>query len=369
MRAVFLFAFVSSLTLIAPQAFAFQDMIRHNYVNCNACHVSATGGNALTPYGRSMSQELLSSWGTEREASFLNGVVKQEKLPDWLITGGDVRYLQTFRDTPTRQSARSMWMQTEIELGARAEKFGASIAVGKYEPRAEELRWVAPRFYAFYTPTDEMFVRAGRFVPVFGLNIPYHTLPTRQSLGFFPGRERDAVEAVWSGEKWNFAGSVSRNPAGPVANDRRESMVTLQANRNFAGHYRVGMSAMTAKADAADRSAVSAHAILGFSKQWAYSSEFTLQRLSPSAGSASSGLYHFSQLIYEPWKGFSFYLLEDYEKTNLSDSQTLSNSIGPGFRFFPRPHFEIDGVYLKKRVASAGDRFDTFAWLVAHYYF
>lgn len=340
------------MVLFSGKAHAFPDLVRHNYVNCNTCHVSPTGGGAMTPYGRAMSLELLSAWGTERETSFLNGIVKQEELPEWLIAGGDVRYLQIFRDSPTRQSARSMWMQTEVELGAKYKQVGATAAIGQYDQRETDVRWISPRFYAYFTPRDELTVRAGRFVPVFGIAVPYHTLPTRQGLGFAPGFERNAVESVWSGELWNFAGSVSQTPD--------EKLATLQVNRNFLGHYRVGVSLLRGSTDDLERSAVGLHGVLGFTKQWAYLTEFTYQE---------HGLYHFSQLLYEPWKGFGVYLLEDYQKTDLDDSSTLTNSVGPGIRFFPRPHFELDAVYLKRRVAAVADRYDTYAWFVAHYYF
>ena len=360
---------VFSLFLGAGTAFAFPDLIKHNYVNCNACHVSPTGGGAMTPYGRSMSHELLSAWGTEREASFLNGLVKQEDLPDWLITGGDVRYLQTFRDSPTRQSARSMWMQTEIELGARAKKFGVTAAIGQYDQRETEIRWISPRFYAFYNPVDELMIRAGRFVPVFGVNVPYHTLPTRQSLGFFPGFERDTVEAIWSGEVWNFGGSVSKHPEGPIPNSNRETLVTAQVNRNFDGHYRAGVSALHGESDVSKRTALGAHGLMGFTEKLSFIGEAALQRTSPLGAASRNGVFHFSQLMYEPWKGIGFYVLEDFEMSNFDDSKSVTNSVGPGVRFFPRPHFEIDGVYLKRRTVSVADRYDTFAWLVLHYYF
>lgn len=361
-------AFVG-LIFLSESANAYPDMIKHDYVNCNTCHVSPTGGGAMTPYGRSMSHELLSAWGTEREASFLNGIVKQEDLPDWLITGGDVRYLQTFRDSPTRQSARSMWMQTEVELGAKIKKAGAVAALGQYNQADTNIRWISPRFYAYYTPIDELTVRAGRFVPVFGVAVPYHTLPTRQSLGFMPGFERDTVEAIWSGEDWNFGGSVSKHPEGPIPNATRETLVTAQVNRNFAGHYRAGFSALRGESDAATRTAIGAHGLMGFTKQLSFIGEAALQQNKPTGSSSTDGVYHFSQLMYEPWKGFGFYLLEEFEMSDFDNSKSVTNSAGPGFRFFPRPHFEIDGVYLKRRQVSVADRYDTYAWLVLHYYF
>ncbi|RYZ63714.1 MAG: hypothetical protein EOP05_23120, partial [Proteobacteria bacterium] len=59
---------LSAVTFVGANAEAYPDLIRHNYVNCTTCHVSPTGGGAMTEYGRAMSHELLSAWGTEREA-------------------------------------------------------------------------------------------------------------------------------------------------------------------------------------------------------------------------------------------------------------------------------------------------------------
>jgi hypothetical protein len=70
---------------------AFPDLIRHNYVNCNACHVAPTEAGTLTPYGRSLSSELLSQFGSEKESGFLHGSLGEKAIPEWLVLGGNIR--------------------------------------------------------------------------------------------------------------------------------------------------------------------------------------------------------------------------------------------------------------------------------------
>jgi hypothetical protein len=60
----------SLLLLVSGRAMGFPDLIRHGYTNCIACHVSPNGGGVLTKYGRSLSKELLSTWGREGEEKF-----------------------------------------------------------------------------------------------------------------------------------------------------------------------------------------------------------------------------------------------------------------------------------------------------------
>jgi len=348
------------------KARAFPDLIRHNYVNCTACHVSPTGGGVLNAYGRSMSRELLSAKGHEREGEFLHGALPEGLQPDWLQIGGDARVIGVHRESPSLLSERWFVMQTSPEVAVTAQRLSAAISIGQAERATRQVRWVSPRYFLQWTPLDELAVRVGKFIPVFGLNVPYHPSPTRQSLGFAPGQERHTIESVWSGEGWNLGASASQTPASLGAT---ETLFTAQMNRNFLGSYRIGLSVLHGSSDEQARRAASAHALLGFTDRLAYLSEFTFQRQEVKGGTDRVGLYHFSQLLYEIARGWNIYFLEDYEKSDLGDSTTLAHSLGPGIRFFPRPHLELDGVFLKKRVAAVADRYDDFAWLMVHYYF
>ncbi len=63
------------ILLLAPLCLGFPEMVRHGYVNCVACHMSPDGGGVLTPYGRSLSKELLSIAGSDRIGSGGSGVM------------------------------------------------------------------------------------------------------------------------------------------------------------------------------------------------------------------------------------------------------------------------------------------------------
>ena len=40
-----------------------------------------------------------------------------------------------------------------------------------------------------------------------------------------------------------------------------------------------------------------------------------------------------------------------------------------GVQFFPRPHFELEAVYEKQKMAAVNpDNYDDYAWLMMHFY-
>src|SRR5688500_1071067 len=79
-----LFAAISSRS---SEAWAYPELIRHNYTNCTSCHVSPTGGGILNAYGRALSGEVLSTWYREGEERFAYAVTP----PEWLNLQADYK--------------------------------------------------------------------------------------------------------------------------------------------------------------------------------------------------------------------------------------------------------------------------------------
>ncbi|MBC7539745.1 MAG: hypothetical protein H7281_13060 [Bacteriovorax sp.] len=345
------------------KAFAYPEMIRQNYVNCLACHESPSGGGLLTPYGRGLSAELLSTWGGANEAKPFYGAFDHPFLKNWFNVGGDLRAVQFHTKNSQGSEDKFIRMQTGIETSLKYMKVKFVSFFGKQEVD-NMVRGKFLRFFLQYQAMDELTVRAGRFIPNFGINIAEHILATRRGLGFDEGTERNQVEAMWSGENWNTSVSFSKQVKSDE-NPKTEKAGNIQLNYSFLDSYRVGGDLWVGNLEGQGRQIVGAHALLGFTKKFYYLTEFDFQK----DFEKKKGLFHFSKLGYEFFKGFHGIILEDYQKEDFKDSLTLANSFGAGLEWYPRPHFEFEGVWSKKRVAIQSDKYSDYAYLMMHYYF
>lgn len=102
------------LLCFSEKSYAFPELTREGYQHCNSCHASPNGGGVLTQYGRGLSKDLLSTWGTDEEVPFLYLL----KTPEWLDMGGDVRMIETLMDTAQFEQAQFILMQADVEAAA-----------------------------------------------------------------------------------------------------------------------------------------------------------------------------------------------------------------------------------------------------------
>ena len=254
-------------------------------------------------------------------------------------------------------------MQAGIETSLKYDKFKFVSYFGKFD-QSGKFQDKFLHYYLLYQPFDELTVRAGRFIPNFGVNIAEHTLATRRGLGFDEGTERDQVEAMWSGEQWNSSVSITKQ-VQTGTNTNLEKATNTQVNYTFLDSYRVGGDVWIGKLNGDTRQIYGAHAILGFTTKLYYLTEFDWQK----GFDKKTGLFHFSKFGYEFIKGVHAILIEDYKKTDLNNSLSLSNSHGVGMEWYPRPHFEFEGIWSKKRVAIQSSEYADYAYLMMHYYF
>jgi hypothetical protein len=358
---------ISFAALLAPGlAQAYPEMVRHHYVNCNSCHVSPAGGGLLNEYGRGMASEVLSTWNYENESLFLHGALKPEKMPKFLNVGGDLRVLQLHQETPTATEGSFMLMQSQVEAAVTSGIFTAVGAFGK--PRGNNIEAEFPRYYLMASPLEGIQIRAGFFVPSFGLNIPHHTYPTRSPIGL-GFTSRSTMQVDYSGEQWHAAFSASKSTLNFRTKDR-ERAASFQLERFINDSYRVGASTWNGESEAMTRWLNSVHGILGFSEKWYLLSELTWQsRKAKAAGSMREhGLFQFNRLGYEITKGVHLLAIEQYGQSNLKSAASQTASFGLGALWYPRPHFEFEFAFNKQKVARTSPVFEDFAYLMAHYY-
>lgn len=361
----FLFVF-----LISIKSYAFPEMVRHNYVNCNACHVSPSGGGLLNDYGRGISRELLSTSGVEGEERFLYGVIKpleKEDVKKWLTLGGDIRTSQIHMDTSTSTDGEFLFMQAGLEAAVTLGKFTLSGFFGETkDAELESWKAIPARLYLMYTPMDELSLRVGRFTPVFGLNIPQHIYPTRDNLGFGHDSERDVFEVQWRAETWNATASYSRNDEIDNNTLYGEYAVSGQFNYVFSDSYLVGADIWRGSIGGEENMIYGLHSILGFTPHFYFMTEWDIRKVKHLD---FEGHYHFAALGYEFLQGLHGRVIEFYEEDKDSIGGTAKwTGFGPSVVWYPRPHFELELTWTLQKQLLLDSKLFHSAWLMFHYY-
>jgi hypothetical protein len=152
---------------------------------CSGCHISPAGGGLLNENGLNTA-DTLSMYGTS--PAFLNGIVT---LPDYLQVGGDFRYAYGYLQTPHRYLL-GFPMQADLYGSAKYDAFRVYVTVG-YRPgqtlagtTSFSAPWSREHYLMWQSAPDSAegwFVRAGRFMPVFGLRFAEHDDYTRRQGG------------------------------------------------------------------------------------------------------------------------------------------------------------------------------------------
>ncbi len=361
----------ASSCLFSLRAWSFPDLIRHGYVNCIQCHVSPSGGGTLTDYGRTFSGEGLSRWTTKDEESIFEGLVKRKEIPSWLSLGGDFRGVQTLQQNSQTTVAAYYVMQNDLEAAVKYKKLTVDGSFGRFQLTTETPQYKSRRYFLMYNFTDEWMVRVGRFLPVYGFNIPDHIISTRTPLGFNAGLERENVEASWITDSYSAVLTFSQGP-NELPWGAQETSVEGQFAYAFKDTYKIGINGWEGyQSGNTQRNLAGIFANLGFTENLSLESEFDWQWLTPAAtGVTQLGFFAYNRLGEEITKGLNLLATAEFWQSDLSSDASAVERYGAGFEFFPRPHFDFQGFWTKIRLHSATNLgYQDSAWFMWHYYF
>jgi hypothetical protein len=119
-----------SLLSVVSRAAAEPIFLSRQYVRCTGCHFSPTGGGLLTPYGRSLSREELSTFGKSsgsgspgREHEFLFGAFG-DALGS-VSVGSDLWPAHLDVDAAGLRSTRNFLMNADVTVAFRRERWTA----------------------------------------------------------------------------------------------------------------------------------------------------------------------------------------------------------------------------------------------------
>jgi hypothetical protein len=210
---------------------------------------------------------------------------------------------------------------------------------------------------------------------------------TKQNLAWDESQNVETynVETGYIGEKYNASLVAdfgrSTDPSYNwqnhfVPNDSTDNLERgLAANFafNLYDTFKLGFSGFGGFNNDATRYVLGPNFILGFTKKLIFLSEYDYQLLyphtpAPTQASEQRGFVSYNRLQYEFYKGVNGYIAHQLSYLDLTSGNTRIDMLGAGLDFFPRPHFEIQGEWNKKRTASVSDSYSDYAWLLLHYY-
>jgi hypothetical protein len=197
------------VALTALPAAAEPMFLSRQYARCTTCHYSATGGGLLTPYGRSLSREELSTWkggthsggtpGITGEESFLFGALGTAL--GGLRAGIDLRpsHLDVRLPGDTKET-RDFLMNADLTLAYQVKGWTLYGEVGR-QPLATGNEIRSYEHWVGYRSQRGWGARVGRFFPAYGVRFADHTSYTRRPLGFDTYDQVYALELTHSGDK------------------------------------------------------------------------------------------------------------------------------------------------------------------------
>lgn len=373
------------LVVAGTKAFAYPEMTRHGYTQCISCHTTQVGGNLLTPYGRSLSRELLSQQtlggkeSAEGDEAFAYGLVQP---PEWLTLGGDIRTLQMFVESKQASRGRFMIMQVDFDASAQWRGWRAFGSLGRIEPVDPDATAkdfvISPRHGMEYrfTPEDSdnrLTLRAGRFLPAYGINFPEHTYITRRLLDYTPNdpnpaMERYAGELSWSNQ---FVNVIATGILGHMEGEefRADKGGTFQISTQVRDKSKFGLNYYTTDRepvgrDVFTRKMYGMFAHIAFSERW-YG---MLEVDRPQNQADKWGLTDLFKVGFEIHQGLHLLAIQEYGNADIKNPNPKEEAYSLGAQWFPRPHFDFYGIYRRERNTARSNDWQDVVWLIGHFY-
>jgi hypothetical protein len=196
-------AFLLAATMVASTAWAEPTFLAKQYTRCTACHYSPTGGGLLTPYGRLLSHRELSTTGGSASApasdaeddprgeqAFLYGALGNALGNVHL--GLEMRPAHLQIGFPGGHQDMNFLMNLDLVGALQTGRWTAYGSIGREPPGSavrngrtlSDAALVSYEHWISYGTDQGVRIRAGRFLPAYGVRFADHTAYTRADLGF-----------------------------------------------------------------------------------------------------------------------------------------------------------------------------------------
>lgn len=170
------------LLVLAGRADAYPQFQPSSDITCTGCHISPDGAGLLNENGHTVLETL--AW-KQWNSGFMYGNVP---TPEWLQLGGDFRGAAGLF-FPYDVAPGAFPMQAEVQARAHKASFSAYLNVG-FRPingaadvTPLHVLWPREHYLMWQQHPDEnygLYIRAGHFMPTFGLRLAEHVVYTQR---------------------------------------------------------------------------------------------------------------------------------------------------------------------------------------------
>lgn len=326
--------------------------LARQYTRCSTCHFSAAGGGLLTPYGRSLSREELSTTGRgtrggAREHEFLFGALGEGSGP--VSLGIDLRPSRFDVDFVGGSLERNLLMNAELQAAYAKGSWTLYASLGR-QPLGSGTKVDSFEHWVGYQGAKGFGVRAGRFLPAYGVRLSDHTAFTRRGLGFDTFDQLYALELSHASERHLLQLSLGPGRADSILNDdgRRAFTATGRFQLDLSPRASVVLSGLM-RDDAPRRPRNgSAGAALGFApaRRLSVWSEGNAQFQKGSSGAPAYTLLN--ETSFEAYRGV-WLSFSPQLRTQLGRSSAGVVRTELGLSLLPRTHWNLRVAYYRDR--------------------
>ena len=334
--------------------------LSRQYTRCTNCHYSPTGGGLLTPYGRSLSREELSTFGASRgsgalgrEQDFLFGALGKGLGP--VSVGLDLRPSHLSIDSTGYSSSRDFLMNAAVAAALQHRKWTFYGLVGR-QPRGDDTRVSSFEHWVMYQSDGGLGVRVGRFLPAYGVRLADHTTFTRATLGFDNDDQIYGAEMSYKSDRHLVQLAAGPGRAESLLADDEQGAFTATGRWQFDLRPRMVLVASGAYRDASDLEPRSG--ATGLALGFAPASRLTLWTEADvrfREGSSGESAYTlFGQAAYEVYRGV-WLELSPQLLTQFGDASAGVFRISVGLNLLPRTHWNVVVSFYNDRDRTSGN--------------
>jgi hypothetical protein len=371
------FILLGAVLLILPSmAMAIPEIARNGHFTCTSCHVSPGGGGLLTSYGRDFGAEKLSTWHMDGEEKTLEGLIPTS---DTFLVGGDARWIWYSRKSEGATFEKFWRMQTDLEAGVHAgpvyltAMWGTKPA-GPMDDAKDYSTLIHRGYMARLDLLDEhVVVRAGLFMPKYGLMLADHTAYVRSANGLSPDGAQTQAEVLYQSDLFEFSVATLFENDLYDRKGKSRSGFSLGASTFIAEKDRVTVNVMSTKlvsgTTESQRVSMGVSAVVTMTNS--LYSMLEIDRVhnstkSDTLESYSEALVNYFSVNYEAYTGLVPYVRYEYLDTDMNKPDTSTTRMGAGVNWYPRPHMQFEFRSLR---ATAGSRTTDEMEGLLHYYF